>query len=156
MPVSKKLLDYLDSNDVRYETLRHSQAFTAQEIAARAHISGWKVAKTVLVRAADKLLMVVLPAPAKVDLESLADALGTPSAKLASEDDFRGRFPDCEVGAMPPFGNLYDMPVCVDESLRQDQNIAFNAGTHRELVRIAYADFDRLVQPRHIQCAVAA
>ncbi len=155
MPVSKKLQDYLDANDVPYETLRHSQAFTAQQIAAEAHISGWKVAKTVLVRESDNLMMVVLPAPAKVDLESLGEALGTAGVKLASEDDFRGRFPDCELGAMPPFGNLYGIPVYVDETLRRDQKIAFNAGTHRELIRMAFEDFDRLAQPRHIRCAVA-
>ncbi|NQT87928.1 YbaK/EbsC family protein [bacterium] len=127
--------------------ISHSPAFTAQEIAASAHIPGEEMAKTVIVEMDGRLVMAVVPAPALVDLERLRDAAGASYVHLASEEDFTNRFPHCEVGAMPPFGNLFDMPVYADASLTLDETIAFTAGTHHELVQLAYADFDALVKP---------
>jgi len=146
MPV-EKLKQYLDENQVRYVRVTHSPAFTAQEIAASAHIPGKELAKTVMVELDGRMAMAVLPASFQVDLEALRVLAGANRIDLASEDQFRNLFPDCEPGAMPPFGNLYDMAVYATESLAEDEEIAFNAGSHIELVRLAYADFARLVEP---------
>ena len=147
MPVSK-FKEYLDSKKIKYVSLTHSTAFTAQEVAALTHTPGQELAKIVMVKLDDQLAMAVLPASFKVDLGQLQAAAGASSAALAVEADFRGRFPDCETGAMPPFGNLYGMAVYVDQSLTRDHEIAFNACCHHELVRLAYADYERLVQPK--------
>lgn len=147
MPVTK-LKQFLDSHQVRYESIPHSTAYTAQGIAALTHIPGKEFAKTVIVKLDDKLAMAVLPASRQVDLAQLRAAAGAGVAKVASEAEFRDAFPECELGAMPPFGNLYNIPVFVEEALTKDQEIAFNAGTHNELIRMAYADFERLVQPK--------
>lgn len=147
MPLTK-LREFLDNKNVPYVVISHSVAYTAQGIAALAHIPGKELAKTVMVRLDDELAMAVLPASALVDLPSLRAAAGARTVALASERDFKDRFPDCETGAMPPFGNLYGMAVFVDENLALDKEIAFNAGSHRELVRLAYADFARLVKPK--------
>ncbi len=146
MPLTQ-LMRFLDDNDVAFETISHVQAFTAQEIAQVAHVPGKEVAKTVLVKLDGTLAMVVLPAPDRVSPERLRDATGAHEVELASEADFEDRFPGCEVGAMPPFGNLWGLTVFVDERLREDEQIAFNAGTHTELVRLAYGDFERVVEP---------
>jgi Ala-tRNA(Pro) deacylase len=146
MPAAK-LKEFLDREKVKYVSVAHSVAYTAQEIAWITHTPGKELAKTVMVKLDDKLAMAVLPASFNVDLARIKSAAGASSVALASEREFRSRFPDCETGAMPPFGNLYDVPVYVDESLTQDKEIAFNAGTHRELIRIAYEDFARLVKP---------
>jgi len=143
-----KLKEYLDEQRVRYVSLKHSPAFTAQEVAASAHIPGKEVAKTVVVKLDGTMAMVVLPAPDMVRMNHLRAETGADKAELATEEEFKGRFPDCEVGAMPPFGNLYDMDTFVEESLTKDEEIAFNAGTHTELFRMSYADFQELVQPR--------
>jgi Ala-tRNA(Pro) deacylase len=147
MPV-KKLQEFLDKHHVKYVTIRHSPAYTAQEIAAATHIPGREVAKTVMVKLDGRLAMTVLPASYQVDFERLQNAAGVSHAELASEQEFRDLFPDCDVGAMPPFGNLYGMEVFVAESLAADEEIAFNAGTHTELIRLAYRDFAQLVQPQ--------
>ena len=126
--------------------MSHSRAFTALEIAASAHIPGKQLAKTVMLKLGDKVAMAVLPASDRVDLAVLGAAAGQ-EATLCSEGEFKSLFPGCETGAMPPFGNLYDMDVWVSESLAEDEEIAFNAGSHTELVRLAYADFARLVDP---------
>lgn len=146
MPV-QKLKRFLDDNDVKYVTIGHSQAFTAQEVAASAHVPGKELAKTVMIKLDGSMAMAVVPAPSQVDLESLRELAGAGEAELASEDEFEALFPDCEAGAMPPFGNLWDMDVYVDEALREDEEIAFEAGSHTELVRLAYDDFEGLVQP---------
>lgn len=146
MPVPK-LQEFLDRNDVPYETIPHPQAYTTQEVAAAAHIPGREVAKTVMVRVDGEMVMVVLEAPDQVDLDQLRNVTGARTIELAEEDEFRGLFPSCEPGAMPPFGNLWDVQVFVDQRLREDEKIAFNAGTHAELVRMAYGDFERLVAP---------
>ncbi len=146
MPV-KRLREYLDSHDVLYVVLSHSPAYTAQEIARAAHVPGQEMAKTVMVRLDGELVMIVMPAPMKVRFERLRDASGAAHVELAHEKDFVQLFPGCELGAMPPFGNLYGIPVIVDEALTRDRTICFNAGTHTELIRMSYADFDALVKP---------
>lgn len=146
MPVTR-LKEFLDRENVKYVTIGHSPAFTAQEIAERAHIPGKELAKTVMVKIDGKLAMIVVPASEHVRLAHLKEALGADEVELAGEYEFRERFPDCETGAMPPFGNLYDLPVFVSATLREDDEIAFNAGSHSELIRMAYADFERLVKP---------
>lgn len=140
------LKDYLDRERVRYQTIPHAPAYTAQETAQSAHVRSDHVAKTVMVRLDGKLAMAVVPASHKLDLEKLAHAAGR-EAGLARESEFEARFPDCEPGAMPPFGTLYGLEVFVDNGIAFDDWIAFNAGSHTELVRIAYRDFDRLVRP---------
>ncbi|MDH3713715.1 MAG: YbaK/EbsC family protein [Gammaproteobacteria bacterium] len=145
MPV-KTLKKFLDDNDVRYVTIRHSVAYTAQEIAESAKVPGNEVAKTVMVKLDGRMAMAVLRAPDKVDLGLLRGAAGAKQVELATEAEFQGQFPSVDPGAMPPFGNLYDMPVYVEESLSRDDRIAFNAGSHSELIQLAYEDFARLVE----------
>ena len=142
-----KVKAFLDGHEVRYVVISHAKAYTAQGIAAVSHISGKYLAKTVIVKLDGALAMAVLPASYQVDLIALKRAVGVKDAELASEREFKQHFPDCETGAMPPFGNLYGIPVYVDETLTEDDEIAFNAGSHRELIRMMYTDFDRLVRP---------
>ena len=144
---AKRLKAFLDSEGVKYVTIRHSPAFTAQEIAASAHIPGREVAKTVIIKRDGEMEMAVLPASSKIEFMLLRGALGTEDVELATEEEFERRFPGCEVGAMPPFGNLYDMEVFVAASLTEDELIAFNAGNHTELIQMSYSDFARLVDP---------
>lgn len=144
---ARKLKRFLDDHGVRYVTINHSPAFTSQEIAASAHIPGKELAKTVVVELDGRLAMAVLPASFQIDLQRLKAATGADHVSVASEKDFADRFPECELGAMPPFGNLYDMEVFADVSLIDDDEIAFNAGTHSELVQLPYADFAALVAP---------
>jgi len=148
-----KLKEFLDINRIKYVAISHSVAYTAQGIAALVHIPGKELAKTVVVKIDRDLAMAVVPASCHVDLELLKKATRANIVQLAAEDEFKDRFPDCETGAMPPFGNLYGMAVFADESLTQDHEIAFNAGSHRELVRMAWADFERLVKPRMMKLA---
>jgi Ala-tRNA(Pro) deacylase len=143
-----KLREFFDSFQVKYVVISHSLAYTAQGIAALTHIPGKELAKTVIVKLDGRLAMAVLPASMHVDLAQLKAAAGAQEVELAAEAEFKDRFPDCETGAMPPFGNLYGMAVFVDESLGRDKEIAFNAGSHRELVRLAYEDYARLVLPK--------
>jgi Ala-tRNA(Pro) deacylase len=145
---AQKLVDFLTSHNIKYVTISHSSAYTAQEIAASAHVAGKALAKTVIVKIDDKMAMAVLPASYKVNFYLLKEAAGASKVQLANEQEFRDMFPESEVGAMPPFGNLYNMDVFVDESLSQDEEIAFNAGSHTELIRLAYKDFERLVTPK--------
>lgn len=146
MPV-QKLKEFLDENKVEYVTISHSPAFTAQKVAASAHIPGKELAKTVMIRIDDKMAMAVLPASFQVDFQKLKAAAGAQRVELAGEEEFQDLFANCEVGTMPPFGNLYNMNVFVESHLREDDEIAFPAGSHTELVRMSYADFERLVQP---------
>lgn len=147
MPVDR-LRKYLEENHVKYVTVSHSPAFTAQEIAASAHVPGKVLAKTVMVKLDGKIAMVVLSAPDKVSAHRLKEVTGAREVELASEKEFADLFPRCEVGAMPPFGNLWDMEVFADAHLCEDEDIVFNAGSHTELVKIAFADFERLVRPK--------
>ncbi len=149
MPL-KKLKDYLESQKVKYESVAHYETFTSQETAQSAHIRGSELAKTVVVKINGKMAMAVLPASKKIDFALLKSAAGG-AVELAAEQEFEDIFPDCEVGAMPPFGNLYGMEVYVDESLAHDEKIAFNACSHIELIRLPYKDFSRLAKPKVIR-----
>ena len=150
MPL-KKLVEFLDNNHIQYVNIKHSPAYTAQEIAASAHIPGKEMAKTVMIKVDGKLAFSVLPASYQVDFDLLKRSIGASQVELAAEDEFKGVFPECEVGAMPPFGNLYDMDVFAAEKLTEDEEIVFNAGSHTELIRLKYDDFDRLVKPKVIK-----
>jgi Ala-tRNA(Pro) deacylase len=153
MPAAR-LKEFLDSHDVKYVTLEHSKAFTAAEIAALAHVPGREMAKTVMVDVDDHMAMAVLPASLRVSFDQLRAAIGAQTVVLSNERDFVERFPGCEVGAMPPFGNLYGMEVYVADSLARQDEVAFNAGTHTEVIRMAWADYERLVQPLVMDFAV--
>lgn len=146
MPV-QKLRQFLDDNEVKFVSISHSESVTAQETAASAELPGKELAKTVMVKLDASMAMAVVPAPSLVDLGKLRDVSNALEAELAEEREFEELFPECEVGAMPPFGNLWGMDVYVDQQLRDDEAIAFNAGSHTELVRLRYDDFQRLVKP---------
>jgi Ala-tRNA(Pro) deacylase len=143
----ERLRQYLDEEQAPYEVREHAEAYTTQEIASLEHVAGRRMAKVVMVVADTDLLMLVLPAPEQVDMAKVAYALGRPAIRLAHEEEFAPAFPDCQAGAMPPFGNLYRVPVYIDRALTLDQTIVFQAGTHRHTVEMAFADFERLVQP---------
>ena len=146
MPI-QKLKKFLDDNGVKFVSIQHSAAYTAQEVAALAHIPGEEMAKTVMVKIDGNLAMAVVPASHQVDFDRLREVAGAKQAELASEGEFKDHFPACDVGAMPPFGNLYDMPVYCSDALSEDLEVAFSAGSHSELIRLAYADYEQLVQP---------
>jgi Ala-tRNA(Pro) deacylase len=145
--VAAKLREFLDGNGVKYMTISHAPAFTANEIAASAHVPGRDLAKTVMVRMDGVIAMAVVPATNAVDFDALRAASGAARAELAGEAEFGPLFPGCDVGAMPPFGNLYGMKVYADEALADEEQIAFNAGTHTAQIRMSFAEFERLVQP---------
>jgi Ala-tRNA(Pro) deacylase len=154
MPILTKLRKFLDAERTTYEVLSHRQAFTAQETAEAQHVRGVELAKVVMLRSGGQFIMMVLPAPFRVDVDRARAALGKPDAVVATEVEFQGLFPHCEAGAMPPFGNLYGLPVYVDQTLTRDAEIVFNAGTHTQTVKMKYADFARLVHPT--VCSFAA
>ncbi len=145
---ARRLKELLDKEKVKYVCIGHSPAYTAQEVAASAHIPGWEVAKVVMVKVDGAMAMAVLPANRKVVPQDLREMLGAERVELATEAEFRDKFPDCEIGAMPPFGNLYGMAVYVAPGLAADEEIAFNAGTHTEVIKMPYRDFERLVKPK--------
>ena len=153
MPV-QKLKEFLDSHNIKYVVISHSRAFTAQETAASAHVPVKELAKTVIVKINGKIAMAVLPASCKVDVDLLKKATRASTIEIASEKEFKDMFPECEIGAMPPFGNLYGMEVFVAKTLTEDREIAFNAGSHRELVKLTYKDFEKLVKPKVITFSV--
>lgn len=146
--ISQKLREFLDSNAVSYRTEVHEPTVDAARTAQAAHVPGREFAKTVIVKADGRLFMTVLPSTDHVHVEQLKKALGAKDVTLADEEDINAAFPDCEIGAMPPFGNLYNMDVFVSEHLRVDEHIVFNAGSHNEVMRMSYQDFDRLVHPQ--------
>lgn len=153
MPLNK-LINYLDEHEKKYVVVKHSPAFTAQEVAASAHIPGKDMVKTVMVKVDGDIKMVVLPSTHDVDFDFVKEALGAREVELASEDEFESMFPDCELGAMPPFGSFYDIDTLVAESLTEDDEIAFNAGTHKELVKMAYRDYEELAEPKIMRVGV--
>lgn len=155
MPV-QRLQAFLDEHQVKYVVISHSRAFTTQEVAAATHIPGKELAKSVIVEIDGEMAMAVLPGSQKVDVDLLRDAVRAERVTLAKESTFKDRFPECDLGAMPPFGNLYGMPVYVADSLTEDEEIAFNAGSHTELVKMSYGDFERLVRPRIMHFGVNA
>jgi Ala-tRNA(Pro) deacylase len=144
MPIMTKLRQFLDANDAPYEILSHRPAYTAQEVAAAQHVPGRDLAKVVIVKVGERFVMAVVPAPARVDVHKVAPG---ERAAIATEEEFVRLFPQCEPGAMPPFGNLFGLPVYVDRSLTREERIVFQAGSHTETVRMRYTDFARLVQP---------
>ena len=146
MPM-RTLVRYLDKNRVGYMTINHPYAVTAQEIAEKAHISGRELAKTVMLKVDAELIMAVLPANGSVDLDAVRSTFMASTVEIAGEEDFGGLFPECEIGAMPPFGNLFGLRVYVDSDLAGDNHIAFTAGTHREVIMMPYRDYERLVRP---------
>ena len=150
MPLTK-IKKLLDEHNIKYTIIKHSSAYTAQEIAASAHISGKELAKTVMIKFDGKMAMAVLPASYKISFDDLKEVLGVEKVRLAYEQEFMDKFPDCEVGAMPPFGNIYGLEVYVAESLADDEEIAFNACSHTELIRMKYKDFEELVKPRRMK-----
>ncbi|MDA0204004.1 MAG: YbaK/EbsC family protein [Acidobacteria bacterium] len=152
----RRVQTFLDENNVEYMIVEHSPAYAAMDVATAAHIADWELAKTVMVRLDGKMAMAVLPASEKVDLDAIAQAAGAKLASAALEDEFKDLFPDCQLGAMPPFGNLYNLPVYADVSLATNDLIAFNAGTHHTVIRMHYADFDRLVHPKTGQFRVVS
>ena len=147
MPTNQ-IIEYLDSNHVQYTVIEHPLAYTSQEIAASAHIPGKQLAKTVMIKIDDHMAMVVLPAPERGNFERIKEYTGAGVVKLATEREFKNMFPDCEPGAMPPFGNLYGIEVYAAESLAEEMDIAFCAGSHTELIRLPFKDFKRLVEPK--------
>jgi len=153
---ASRVKEFLDTNHIHYSSIVHPTAYTAQGTAAYAHVSGKEMAKTVIVKVDSQLVMAVLPASAQLDLGALKKMSSARSVGLAAETEFEFKFPDCDLGAMPPFGNLYGIAVYVDELLTYDKEIAFNAGSHSELVRMSYADFERVVNPVVGRFALAA
>jgi Ala-tRNA(Pro) deacylase len=138
---------FLDDHQVRYVIIQHSPAYTAQEIAESVHVSGYRFAKSVMVRLDGRLALVVVPATRQVDLDALAQAVGAGEAALADQSDFSDRFPECDPGAVPPFGNLFDLPVYISATLADEPELVFNAGRHTEVMRLSYDDFHQLVRP---------
>lgn len=147
MTILRRLKDYLDGQQVPYQVLAHQEAYSAPEIAQALHVPGKELAKVVMVRVGERFVMTVLPADWKVDLKRLKEVFGTNHVRLATEKELKGLFPDCQVGTMPPFGNLYGLEVYVDQSLTQDEEIVFQAGTHVEAVKLRYQGFADLVRP---------
>jgi len=147
---AKQLTEFLNANQVKYITIRHSSAYTAAEVAQAAHIKGEHLAKSVILNADNHLLLVVLPASHRVDLDALKPVIGSAKLELSSEREFKNLFPTCESGALPPFGNLYGMDVYFADCLADDELVTFCAGTHSELIQMEYKDFQRLVEPKLI------
>jgi len=148
MAILKRLQNYLDSHNIPYEVVSHPTAYTAHDVAETLHVSANMFAKVVIVKADERLLMVVLPASWKVDFKQLKDVLRAENVRLATEYEFAQLFPDCDIGSMPPFGNLYGIEVYVDELLTRDEEILFEAGTHAGAIKLRYKDFAELVHPK--------
>lgn len=148
MTILRRLQEYLGNHHVHYEVLGHQEAYTAPEIAHTLHVSGKMFAKVVIVKADGRFVMVVLPSNWQVDFKRVKEVLRARHVRLATEAEFEGLFPDCEIGTMPPFGNLYGVGVYVDQSLTEDEAIVFQAGTHLGAIKLRYEDFDNLVHPK--------
>lgn len=148
MAILERLEDYLKKNHVTYKTIPHPEVYTAQEIAAAMHVPGKELAKVVMIKAKDRFVMTVVPASWRIDFNKLKNILNEKDLRLANEEEFKVLFPDCEAGAEPPFGNLYNVDTYVDKSLTEDEEIFFNAGNHYESVGMAYRDYANLVKPR--------
>jgi Ala-tRNA(Pro) deacylase len=149
--MTKRLTEYLDSNKIKYITISHSIAYTSQEVAASAHIPGNELAKTIILKADGKFIMAVLPASHKIKFGEFKKLIEASEVRLAQEHEFMDKFPDCEVGAMPPFGNLYEIDVYVSKSLTHDEEIFFNACEHNKLIKMSFEDFNRLVKPKILE-----
>lgn len=148
MAVPKRLVTYLKKNKIRYKMLKHDEVYTSQEVAAAQHVSGKALAKVVMLKAGERYAMAVLPACYSVVLKKLKKFLKAKTLRLAKEDEIEKLFPDCEVGAMPPFGNLYELPVYVDKAMASVEDMVFEAGDHTRTIRMKYKDFEKIVQPK--------
>ncbi len=146
-----RVIELLDKSSVPYEVTEHPPAFTAQQVAAAEHEPGKYVAKPVIVKADDKYMMCVLCACYKIDLGALKNQLGAKSIELADEKEIGEMFDDCELGAEPPFGNLYDLPTIMDKALEKDDHITFQAGTHEKAIRMSMDDYRKLVEPKVLE-----
>ncbi len=155
MSCKEKLEAYLREQAVPFQVHHHPLAYTAQAVAQAEHVSGKMVVKVIMAFADEKLVMLAVPAPKHVSLNKAAEATGAQDVRLAHEEEFAAAFPDCEVGAMPPFGNLYGIPVYADTELAQDETIVFNAGTHEDTIHMKYADFERIVKPTQARLSAA-
>lgn len=144
---ARKLHDFLDQAAVAYEVTTHNEAFAGHEVAQAEHVTGWDVAKAIMLKVSDEFAMIVVPAPVEVDLDKARAALGGSDVRLATEEEFGEAFPDCELGAHPPFGNLYDIPVFLDETMRSRERLICRDGSHTETVTISTSDYLRLVDP---------
>lgn len=153
MEIPKRLTECLNENKVRYEVLHHPEAVTAQRIAQAEHVKGRHHAKVVMVRSGDQHMMMVLPADHQIDLEKAEEAIGK-AVSLDKESDFKSLFPDCAIGAMPPFGNLYDLPTYMDKHLSEQDYIVFEAGTHTDAIKISYQDYEKIVKPKVAELAI--
>src|SRR5215472_76701 len=147
MEIPKQLIDCLNQNNVQYEILHHAEAVTAQRIAQAEHVKGRHQAKVVMLKSDDQHLMVVLPADHQIDLEKVEKTIGKP-VSLGKENDFKSLFPDSAIGAMPPFGNLYDLPTFVDKHLAEQDYLVFEAGTHTDAIKMSYRDYEKIVKPK--------
>ena len=147
MECKERLKQYLSENGVAFEMLTHRVAYTMPEVAAALHVSGRQVAKVVMVNAEGEMVMLVIPSPYRLNFAKVRALLSAKRVSLAKEAEFASLFPDCATGAMPPFGNLYDVPVYVDEAVAAEANIVFRVGTHEHTMKVAYADFARLAEP---------
>ncbi len=155
MPILKKLKELFEEGKISYEVYNHPLAYTAQEIAERQHFSGREMAKVVMLKVDSGLIMAVVTASQKVHLNTVKANLGAHEVRLATEDEFISKFPDCEIGSMPPFGNLFGLPVYVDPAVEKDESIYFNAGNHVQTVKLRYKDFEKLVKPRVVDLTEA-
>ena len=153
MNIPKRLIDCLEQNKARYEVLKHPEAVTAQRIAQAEHVKGRHHAKVVMLKAGDEHVMAAIPADHQIDLKKATRAIGQP-ALLAREEEFKSLFPDCAVGAMPPLGNLYGVQTFVDKRLAEQDYIVFEAGTHRDAIKMSYRDYEKIAQPRVADLAV--
>lgn len=147
MKCRERLEQYLGENGVPFELITHKEAYTMPEVAAALHVPGMQVAKVVIAKADGKMAMLVVPSPYRLDFDKVRGLLDVENVGLAAEEEFAEVFPDCAIGAMPPFGNLYGVPIYVDEDLTEETDIVFRVGTHREVMKVAYADFARLAEP---------
>ena len=145
---AQKLTEFLDANRVKYATISHSAAYTAAEVAQSAHIKGRHLAKSVILKADDRFLIMVVPASHRVDLDALKQVIGADDLELSSEKEFKDLFPTCELGALPPFGKLYGLDVYVADCLAGERLVSFCAGTHSELIQMEFKDFQRLAEPK--------
>ena len=148
------LKNYLDLKRIPYHHHAHPAAFTAGQLAATGHVPAEMVAKTVILKADGQFVMAVLPATTRINFSALGESLGSHYLRLATEYEFQELFPDSDIGAMPPFGNLYEVPVCAEQSLADHEEMLFSAGTHEDSIQMTYEDFAQTVRPK--VCAFAA
>ncbi len=147
MSTNNRLINFLDYHNIKFKLLNHDTTYTCEQLAHKLHVSPSNIAKTVIIKYDKGFAMIVLPADKKIVLRYLKNMLTSDNLELAKESEFKKLFPDCEPGAMPPFGNLYKLPVFVARSLTHDDEIIFNAGTHCDAIKMKFDDYTRIVSP---------